>query len=158
NGLVEEDDNKAPVVGPGFVTVLAKGTEPVARPPARDDYVTSGRRRALAEWIASDDNPLTARVIVNRLWYWNFGTGIVATPSNFGKMGVPPSHPELLDWLATEFVRQGWSIKQMQRLILTSQTYKLASSFYNSENIEKDPTNVFLWRYPTRRIEGEAIR
>jgi hypothetical protein len=158
NGLVVEDDNKAPVVDPGFLTVLAKGTEPVAIPPAREDYVSSGRRRALAEWITSSENPLTARVLVNRLWYWHFGSGIVPTPGNFGKMGMPPSHPELLDWLATEFVRQEWSIKQMQRLILNSQTYKLASSFYNSENIEKDPTNVMLWRYPARRVEGEILR
>ena len=158
NGLVLEADETAPVVEPGFLTVLAKGTEPVAIPPDRDDYVSSGRRRALAEWIASPDNPLTARVLVNRLWYWHFGRGIVSTPGNFGKMGMPPSHPELLDWLATEFVRQGWSIKQMQRLILTSQTYKLASSFYNSGNIEEDPTNVHLWRYPARRVQGEIIR
>jgi hypothetical protein len=158
NGLVVEDDNKAPVVEPGFLTVLAKGTERAANPPNRDDYVTSGRRRALAEWIASADNPLTARVLVNRLWYWHFGRGIVPTPGNFGKMGIPPSHPELLDWLATEFVRQGWSIKQMQRLILNSQTYKMSSGFYNSENIEKDPTNVMLWRFPARRVEGEILR
>ena len=158
NGLVLETDETAPVVEPGFLTVLAKGTERVAIPPDRDDYVSSGRRRALAEWIASPDNPLAARVLVNRLWYWHFGRGIVSTPGNFGKMGVPPSHPELLDWLATEFVRQGWSIKQIQRLILTSQTYKLASSFYSSESMEKDPTNVHLWRYPARRMEGEIIR
>ena len=158
NGLVLAADQEAPVVEPGFLTVLAKGTEPVAIPPDRDDYVSSGRRRALAEWIASPDNPLTARVIVNRLWYWHFGRGIVSTPGNFGKMGVPPSHPELLDWLATEFVRQRWSIKQMQRLILNSETYKQASSFYNSENIEDDPTNVHLWRYPMRRVQGEIIR
>jgi hypothetical protein len=158
NGLVVEDDNKAPVVEPGFLTVLAKGDEPVAIPPDRDDYVSSGRRRALAEWIVSEDNPLTSRVIVNRLWYWHFGLGIVSTPGNFGKMGMPPSHPELLDWLATEFVRQGWSIKQMQRLILTSQTYKMDSGFYNSVNLEKDPTNAMLWRYPARRLQGEIIR
>jgi hypothetical protein len=158
NGLVVEDDNKAPVVEPGFLTVLAKGTERVTHPPARTDFVSSGRRRALAEWIASPENPLTARVLVNRLWYWHFGRGIVPTPGNFGKMGVPPSHPELLDWLATEFVRQGWSIKQMQRLIVTSQTYRIASDFYNAANLEKDPSDVFLWRYPVRRVEGEVIR
>jgi hypothetical protein len=81
--------------------------------------VSTGRRRALAEAIASKDNPLTARVMINRIWGWHFGRGIVATPGNFGKMGMLPSHPELLDWLATEFVRQGWSIKQMQKLIMT---------------------------------------
>ena len=158
NGLVVEEDLKAPVVEPGFLTVLARGDETVARPPARPDYVSSGRRRALAEWIASPDNPLTSRVLVNRLWYWHFGEGIVATPGNFGKMGVPPTHPELLDWLATEFVRQGWSIKQMHRLIMKSETYKMASSFYNAENAEKDPNNKYMWRFPVRRLEGEAIR
>ena len=158
NGLVVEEDLKAPVVEPGFLTVLAKGDERVTRTPDRADYVTSGRRRALAEWIASPENPLTSRVIVNRLWYWHFGEGIVPTPGNFGKMGVPPTHPELLDWLASEFVSQGWSIKQMHRLIMKSETYKMASSFYNARNLEKDSTNTFLWRYPVRRLEGEAIR
>jgi hypothetical protein len=159
NGLVVEEDNKAPVVPPGYVTVLINGTAPpLAKPPKRDDYVSSGRRRALAEWIASPENPLTARVIVNRLWYWHFDRGIVPTPGNFGKMGIRPSHPELLDWLATEFVRQGWSIKQMHRLIMNSETYKMESAFYNAGNAEKDPENVMLWRYPIRRLEGEILR
>src|SRR5262249_2411850 len=101
NGLVVDEDNKAFVVPAGYLTVLTNGTPPpVVKPPKRDDYVTSGRRRALAEWIASTENPLTARVLVNRVWYWHFGRGIVSTPGNFGKMGVAPSHPELLDWLA----------------------------------------------------------
>ena len=158
NGLVVEEDRKAAVVEPGFLTVMATGNERVTRTPNRPEYVTSGRRRALAEWIASPDNPLTSRVIVNRLWYWHFGQGIVPTPGNFGKMGIPPTHPELLDWLATEFVRQGWSIKQMHRLIMNSETYKMASSFYNAENVDKDPTEKFIWRFPVRRLEGEAIR
>ncbi len=158
NGLNVEDDNKGPVVAPGFITVLAKGNETVSHPPNRPDFVTSGRRRALAEWIASPSNPLTSRVMVNRLWYWHFGKGIVATPGNFGKMGLPPSHPELLDWLATEFVRQGWSIKQMHRLMLNSEAYKMASVFYNAQDAEKDPQNTYLWRFPVRRLEGEAIR
>jgi len=158
NGLVVEEDLKAPVVEPGFLTVLARGDERVARPPDRADYVTSGRRRALAEWIASPENPLTSRVIVNRLWYWHFGKGIVPTPGNFGKMGSPPTHPQLLDWLATELVRQGWSIKQMHRLMMNSETYKMASSFYNAQNVENDAANTFLWRYPVRRLEGEAVR
>ena len=96
--------------------------------------------------------------MVNRVWYWHFGQGIVPTPGNFGKMGMPPSNPQLLDWLATEFVRQGWSIKKMHRLIMNSETYKMASTFYNATNAEKDPTNVHLWRFPLRRLEAEAIR
>jgi hypothetical protein len=159
NGLNLEEDMKGPVVQPGFLQVLMNGTPPaVAVPPKRTDYMSSGRRRALAEWIASSDNPLTARVLVNRIWYWHFGTGIVATPGNFGKMGTLPSHPELLDWLATEFIRQGWSIKQIHRLIMNSETYKMSSGFYNAGNVGKDPGDVYLWRYPVRRLEGEAIR
>ncbi len=146
-------------VQPGFLSVLVSGTPPPAtHPPNRPDYVTSGRRRALAEAIASKDNPLTARVMVNRIWGWHFGRGIVSTPGNFGKMGALPSHPELLDWLATEFVRQGWSVKQMQRLIMTSETYKMASAFYQPADMEKDPTNVYLWRFPIHRLEAEIIR
>lgn len=96
----------------------------------------------MAEAIASKDNPLTSRVMINRIWGRHFGRGIVATPGNFGKMGVLPSHPELLDWLATEFVRQGWSIKQMQRLIMTSETYKMASVFYESSDMETARTRT----------------
>ena len=122
------------------------------------DRLSSGRRRALAEWIASPENPLTARVMVNRIWHHHFGRGIVATPSNFGKMGSLPAHPELLDWLATEFVRGGWSVKRIHRLILTSQTWRMASSFYRQANYEKDPDNLALWRFPVRRVEAEAVR
>jgi len=146
-------------VQPGFLQVLSKSTPPYkVDPPNRQDYVTSGRRRGLAEEIASPENPLTARVMVNRIWGWHFGTGIVATPGNFGKMGMLPSNPELLDWLATEFIRQGWSIKQMQRLIMNSATYKMASAYYQAEDLKKDPTDVYLWRYPIRRMEAEILR
>ena len=103
------------------------------------------------------DNPLTSRVIVNRIWGWHFGTAIVPTPGNFGKMGLPPSNPELLDWLATEFIRQGWSIKQMHRLIMNSETYRMASSFYRDDDAKKDPTNVYLWKFPLHRVEGELV-
>lgn len=158
NGLDVAEDQKSFVVEPGYMQVLVNGTSPppIARPPKSGG--SSGRRRALAEWIASPDNPLTARVMVNRIWHWHFGRGIVPTPSNFGKMGIKPSHPELLDWLATEFIRQGWSIKQIHRLIMNSQTYKMASSFSRAENLEKDPNNIYLWRFPLRRLEAEAIR
>jgi hypothetical protein len=156
NGVDVAEDHKSFVVEPGYLQVLSNGKPLVPHPPANG--LSSGRRRALAEWIASPENPLTARVIVNRIWSWHFGRGIVPTPGNFGKMGMPPSHPELLDWLATEFVRQGWSIKKLHRLILSSQTYRQASSYYQAANQEKDPTNTYLWRFPLRRLEAEAIR
>lgn len=158
NGMDVAEDQKSFVVEPGFLRVLVNQESPlVARPPA-NGHPSSGRRRALAEWIASPGNPLTARVMVNRIWYWHFGQGIVPTPGNFGKMGMPPSHPELLDWLATEFVHRGWSMKEMHRLIMTSETYKMASSFARAGNFEKDPANIYLWRFPLRRLEAEAIR
>ncbi len=157
NGMDVAEDQKSFVVEPGFLKVLVNGTPPPAADPPKNG-ISSGRRRALAEFITSPDNPLTTRVMVNRVWHWHFGRGIVATPGNFGKMGIPPSHPELLDWLATEFVRQGWSIKQMHRLMMNSETYKMASSFYQAADMEKDPTDVYLWRFPLRRLEAEAIR
>ena len=157
NGLEVTEDQKSFVVEPGYLRVLTSGAPPaVARPPK--NAVSSGRRRALAEWIASSENPLTARVMVNRIWHWHFGRGIVRTPSNFGLMGAKPSHPALLDWLSTEFIRQGWSIKQMHRLVMNSETYQMASSFARATNQEKDPANNYLWRFPLRRLEAEAIR
>ena len=159
NGADFEADKKNVEVKPGFLTVLLNGKlPPASHVPNRQDYPTSGRRRALGEWIASPENPLTSRVIVNRIWGWHFGTGIVSTPNGFGKMGTAPSHPELLDWLATEMVRQGWSVKAMQRLILNSETYKMASSFYRDVNTEKDPKNIYLWKFPLHRVEGEIVR
>ena len=159
NGADFEGDKKNVEVQPGFLTVLLNSKlPPVSHVPNRPDYPTSGRRRALGEWIASAENPLTSRVIVNRIWGWHFGTGIVSTPNSFGKMGTAPTNPELLDWLATEMVRQGWSVKRMQRLILNSATYKMASSFYRDTNTEKDPKNVYLWKFPLHRVEGEIVR
>jgi hypothetical protein len=145
------------LVEPGFLSVLTGGGPAEIKPPG-NGKLSSGRRLALAEWITSPDNPLTARVMVNRIWHYHFGRGIVSTPSNFGHMGTLPSHPELLDWLATEFVRNGWSVKKIHRLILTSSTYQMASSFYRPANAEKDSQNVYLWRFPLRRLEGEIIR
>ncbi len=126
-------------------------------PEPSPESKTTGRRRALAEWIASPENPLTARVMVNRIWQNHFGEGIVRTPNNFGKMGDPPTHPELLDWLATEFVRQGWSVKSMHRLIMNSEAYQRSSDDV-AENLEKDGENRYLWRMPRRRIESEGVR
>jgi len=158
NGADVAADQKAPVVEPGYLSVLVDEATPAGARPPQKGPASSGRRRALAEWIGSSDNPLTARVMVNRIWHWHFGRGLVATPSNFGKMGARPSHPELLDWLSAEFMSRGWSIKQMHRLMMNSETYRMASSFAQAANLEKDPTNVYLWRFPLRRLEGEAIR
>ncbi len=115
------------------------------------------RRLALAQWIASPENPLTARVMVNRLWHYHFGTGLVDTPSDFGLNGTRPSHPELLDWLAGEFIARRWSMKAMHRLILTSATYRQAST-PNPQAAALDASDRLLWRFPPRRLEAEALR
>ena len=114
-------------------------------------------RKELALWLTRPDHPLTARVMVNRIWQWHFGRGIVATPNDFGAMGAAATHPELLDWLATEFVRQGWSIKQMHRLIMKSATYQAASTFSSEIHLKTDPKNKYLWRMNRRRLEAEAL-
>jgi hypothetical protein len=151
------EPGKGKLIEPGFLSIITGGG-PAKIPPPGNGRLSSGRRRALAEWIASPENPLTARVMVNRIWHHHFGRGIVATPSNFGRMGTLPSHPELLDWLASEFVRQGWRMKPMHRLILTSQAYRMSGAFYRPANAEKDPNNVYLWRFPIRRVEAEIVR
>jgi hypothetical protein len=115
------------------------------------------RRKAFAQWLIDPKHPLTARVMVNRIWHYHFGRGIVATPSDFGDMGFRPTHPELLDWLAGKFISQGWSIKQMHRLILQSYTYQQASE-PRTEAISIDAGTELLWRFPPRRLEAEAIR
>lgn len=114
-------------------------------------------RRELAAWLTGPAQPLVARVIVNRVWQHHFGRGLVATASNFGRTGSPPTHPELLDWLARDFIQGGWSIKRLHRLILTSQTYQLASSD-DAACAAKDPQNALLWHYQRRRLEAEPLR
>ena len=144
------------VVGPGVLEALAdKGT---FRPASPEHRISSGRRLALAQWITSPDNPLAARVMVNRIWMHHFGEGIVRTASNFGSMGTRPTHPKLLDWLATEFVSSGWSIKAMHRLIMNSDSYQMASAYSDPAAAKADPDNALLWRYRQRRLEGEVIR
>jgi len=143
-------------MSPGFLTVATYGNPPTEIP--RPDGRTSGRRLALAEWITSHDNPLTARVAVNRIWHHHFGRGIVQTLDNLGKMGAPPTHPELLDWLAVEFMDRGWSVKEMHRLLMTSEAYQMVSSYANPTNTEVDPNNRLQWRYEARRLEAEALR
>ena len=114
-------------------------------------------RMGLALWLVDPNNPLMARVTMNRMWSEYFGRGIVNTVDDFGTMGEPPSHPELLDWLATEFIRQGWSMKAMHRLIVTSATYRQSSNV-SKELLEKDPANVLLARAPRLRVDGEIVR
>jgi hypothetical protein len=151
------EPGKGTLIEPGFLSVMTGGG-PAKIPALPEGKLSSGRRRALADWIASPENPLAARVMANRIWHHHFGRGIVATPSNFGRLGGVPSHPELLDWLATEFVRQGWRVKPMHRLILTSQAYQMSASHSTPVNVEKDPNNLYLWRFPIRRVEAEIVR
>ncbi|REK19626.1 MAG: DUF1553 domain-containing protein [Planctomycetota bacterium] len=148
-------------VQPGFPAFLGASEPDIVSPPAGDH--SSGRRAALAEWLCRDDHPLTSRVMVNRIWQHHFGMGIVATPNDFGAMGDPPTHPDLLDWLAVEFVERGWSIKQMHRLMVTSSTYRQASRVDLDDPAQAkaaavDPDNELLWHARRRRLEGEALR
>jgi hypothetical protein len=142
-------------VQPGVPAVLAPAPVPFPLPPpgARG----SGRRLTLARWVASPDNPLAARVLVNRVWQHHFGRGLVETSSDFGRRGARPSHPELLDWLADEFVRQGWSVKALHRLVMTSSAYR-QSSADDTAGARFDAEDRYLWRFPPRRLEAEAIR
>ena len=121
------------------------------------DAPEADRRRALAAWLTDPKHPLPARVMVNRIWQWHFGTGLVETPNDFGRNGSRPTHPELLDWLADEFVKSGWSIKHMHRLILGSATYRQTSAT-NPAGLTQDADTKLLWRFPPRRLEAEIIR
>jgi hypothetical protein len=150
--LLNRGDPEQPkeAVTPAVLSALGNVTLP-------KESTEQDRRRALADWIASPQNPLTARVMVNRIWQGHFGTGFVQTPSDFGRMGMKPTHPELLDYLAVEFIRSGWSVKHMHRLILLSETYGQSSqSIKENETIDSDVR--YLWRYPSRRLEAESIR
>lgn len=118
---------------------------------------TGSGRLELANWLTRPSNPLTARVFVNRVWQWHFGQGLVSTPSDFGAQGELPSHPELLDWLTSEFIASGWSLKTLHRLIMNSQTYTLASDDH-AENMNADPSNRWLWRYSRQPLDAESIR
>lgn len=132
-----------------FLTVLGGAT-------LSDEDQSSGRLQ-LAHWIVDPKNPLTARVMVNRIWLHHFGRGLVPTPNDFGRQGKAPSNPELLDYLATEFMRSGWSIKAMHRCIMLSRTYRLSSA-RDAESLEHDPTNEWLSAFPRRRLDAEALR
>jgi hypothetical protein len=141
-------------VQPGFLTILDPGNAKYS-PPAGIE--SSGRRSALANWIADPANPLSTRVIVNRIWHYHFGSGIAGTPSDFGIMGERPTNRELLDYLTSNFVKNGWSMKSLHRDILLSNTYR-QSSRYNEASAKIDPDNKYLWRFNRRRAEGEIIR
>ncbi|MBI1313302.1 DUF1553 domain-containing protein [bacterium] len=142
-------------VGPTVPAAL--GTKPPQVPDIPADAPTSGKRLALAKWMFADDNPLTARVIANRLWQHHFGRGIVPTPNDFGKLGERPTHRELLDWLASEVVAGGWKLKRMHKLIMLSATYQL-SSRPTPEGLTKDPGNETFWRFNMRRLSSEELR
>jgi mono/diheme cytochrome c family protein len=146
-------------VEPAFLSAITGKSEPVAIEQDRyRQFPTRGWRLTLAKWIANADNPLTARVMVNRIWQHHFGQGIVATPSDFGVNGERPTNPELLDWLAHKFVEEGWSVKAMHRLMLTSATYRQASENPKLNANAKDPENKLLWRFNRRRLEAEELR
>lgn len=150
-----DHDKPGPLVGPGVPSVLTDGRTPfVAKPPFPGK---TGRRLAFARWLTQPEHPLTARVMVNRIWYHHFGAGLVGTLENFGMQGERPSHPELLDWLAVAFVKRGWSIKEVHRMILNSRTYR-QSSRITEDRRKLDPRNRLLSRMPLRRMNAEALR
>ena len=135
---------------------MGVGLEPYRLEKPKWTTGTSGRRLALAKWLVQPRHPLTARVLVNRVWQYYFGSGLVKTVGNFGRTGSPPSHPELLDWLATEFVRSGWSMKALHRMILTSTAYRQSSR--RDPGIDGDPDNRLLSYFPMRRLDADAVR
>ncbi len=148
--------NYGELVGPGVPAVLTDAEAPFAVKPPWPGARSTGRRLALARWLTQPDNPLTARVMVNRMWDQHFGQGIVKTLGNFGHTGAPPTHPELLDWLATEFVRQGGSMKAMHRLIMVSSTYR-QSSVVTPTLKKLDAENKLLSRMPMKRMQAEEV-
>ncbi len=150
--ILKVGDYKAPLglVEPGFLKVLATDGGNVPQ-------TAKGRRAALANWLASPDHPITARVMANRIWQFRMGTGIVGTVNDFGVLGQRPSNQKLLDWLATEFVEKDWSIKSMDRLIVLSSAYRQSAAF-DAAKAKVDPDNKLYWRANRRRLEGEIIR
>lgn len=160
NGLYT---NPSEEVQPGFLSILDPAPATVAPPP---DGRSTGRRSALAKWLTDPANPLVARVMANRIWHHHFGRGIVATPSDFGAMGERPTHPKLLDWLASEFVDSGWSVKHLHRTIVRSSTYRQAAKpdpagapdDSGARAEQADSSNRLLWKFPAQRLEAEVVR
>ncbi len=145
--------NPAAEVNPGFPGILIDQPPAAPTPTAH----STGRRLQLARWMVEEDHPLTARVLVNRLWQHHFGDGLVATENDFGVMGEAPSNQGLLDWLASELVAGGWRMKRMHRMMVLSETYRMSSAA-NARAMQLDPTDALLWRYRPRRLEAEALR
>jgi hypothetical protein len=142
-------------VGPGALS----GAENLSGLSAQIPQTLDGRRLALAAWITDPRNPLTARVMVNRIWQWHFGRGLAANPNNFGKMGAKPTHPQLLNWLADEFIRSGWSVKHIHKLIMTSQVYQRSTRHPRMDAVrEADAANAMLSFFPPRRLTAEELR
>ena len=157
-----EHDKPGTLVGPGVPSVLTDGKTPFEVTPVKaashlGAYTSTGRRLAFAKWLTSPDHPLTARVMVNRIFAKHFGTGLASDPGNFGRQTEPPSHPQLLDWLALKFIHSGWSIKAMHRLMMNSRTYQ-QSSRVTAKHHQIDATNRFLARMPLQRLDAEALR
>ncbi|MEO1993811.1 MAG: DUF1553 domain-containing protein, partial [Planctomycetaceae bacterium] len=166
-------DFAGPKVSPGFLSILSEPGQSAAVPSKAAVGQTTGLRLAFAEWMTRSDHPLTARVIVNRMWQHHFGKGIVATPGNFGATGSRPTHPALLDWLAVEFMRQGWSAKRLHRMMMTSTVYRQVSKKGRGGDTVRegrgdrvtaggplliDPENRLLWRMNLRRLDAESLR
>ena len=150
-GSPQRHGEKVSPASPGFLGATVPGYQLSPNAPEAQ------RRKALAEWIVHPNNPLTPRVLANRLWHYHFGTGIVSTPSDFGMMGERPTHPQLLDWLACQVHRYGWRLKPLHRLIVLSQTYR-QSAAYRADAAKIDGASRYLWRFPPRRLSGEEIR
>jgi hypothetical protein len=152
--------NSGVLVQPGFPEILRRPGQPESKSPAPTG-ATSGRRLALAGWVTSRDNPLTARVFVNRVWHHHFGRGIVDTLGNFGRSGAEPTHPELLDWLAVDFQTNGWNLKRLHKHIMTSTAYRQAHQIGKAEReaaVKVDPANQLLWRSQLKRLDAEIVR
>ncbi len=142
-------------VKPAFPAVLKPPV--VDLPPVADGAKSSRKRRIFAEWVASAENPLTARVMVNRIWQYHFGRGIVRSANDFGQLGTPPTHPELLDWLASEFIASGWRLKAMHKMLMTSKAYQMSAQSH-PKCVQQDANNDLFWRFDMRRLTAEEIR
>jgi mono/diheme cytochrome c family protein len=156
--IYRRGDSQSPgrLVGPGVPSVLTDGKTPFEVKPPWPAARKTGRRLAFARWLTQPDHPLTARVAVNRIWKHHFGKGIVTSLGNFGKAGAPPTHPELLDWLSREFIKEGWSVKAIHRLIMTSSAYR-QSSAVSPDQEARDPNNALYSRMPLMRLDAESL-